>query len=128
MRFDLVKGGRAAYIVLSKAEGKGVYQAAMDLQRDITKITGYTPNIVHSLDATWGKCVVIGSADCPEGKALLGSVGVATGDLDGKWECFKYRVLNDAGGKQQILAIAGSNMRGTIFGIYDFEQRHMPTG
>ena len=63
MGFDLVKGGRAACIVLSKSEGKGVYQAAMDLQRDITKITGYTPNIVHSLDAAWGKCVVAGSAD-----------------------------------------------------------------
>jgi hypothetical protein len=29
------------------------------------------------------------------------------------------------GGKEQVLAIAGSNVRGTIFGVYDFEQKHL---
>ncbi len=124
-QFDLVKGIDPAYIVLAKTEHKGVLAAAKDLQRDITKITGITPNIVHSLDHTWGKCVVIGTADCLEGKTLLASVGVATDDLAGRWESFKYRVLNDVGGKDQVLAIAGSNVRGTIFGIYDFEHKHL---
>ena len=34
-------------------------------------------------------------------------------------------MLNNAGGKEQVLAIAGSNVRGTIFGVYDFEQKHL---
>jgi len=124
-QLELAKGTEVAYIVLAKTEHKGVLRAAKDLQRDITKITGLTPNIVHALDEASGKCVVIGTANCPEGKALLKSVEVSTDDLDGKWECFKHRVLNDVGGKQQVLAIAGSNVRGTIFGIYDFEHKHM---
>ena len=123
--FDLVKEVDPAAIVLAKTEHAGVLAAAKDLQRDVTKITGVTPNIVHSLNDTWGKCVVIGSADCPEGKALLAAVGVPTEDLDGKWESFKVRVLNHAGGKEQVLAIAGSNVRGTIFGVYDFEEKHL---
>ncbi len=124
-RIELVKDAEPAYIVLAKTEHKGVMTAAKNLQRDITKITGVTPNIVHSLSETWGKCIVLGSADCAEGKALLASVGVGVEDLAGKWEVFKYRVLNNVGGKEQVLAIAGSNVRGTIFGIYDFEQKHL---
>ncbi|MFA7173545.1 MAG: glycosyl hydrolase 115 family protein, partial [Kiritimatiellia bacterium] len=122
---EIVKGVKPAYIVLAKSEHKGVLAAAKNLQRDITKITGVTPNIVHALSETWGKCIVIGSADCPEGAALLASVGMPVTDLNGKWEVFKYRVLNQVGGKEQVLAIAGSNVRGTIFGIYDFEQKHL---
>lgn len=125
LRFELVKGVDPAYIVLSRNEHKGVMAAAMDLQRDITKITGVTPNIVHSLKETAGKCVVIGSADCPEGKALLASVGVSVDKLSGKWELFEYQILNNVGGKEQVLAIAGSNVRGTIYGIYDFEQKNL---
>jgi len=124
-RIEVVKDAEPAYIVLAKSEHKGVMAAAKDLQRDITKITGVTPNIVHSLSETWGKCIVLGSADCAEGKALLASVGVGVDDLAGKWEIFKYRVLNNVGGKEQVLAIAGSNVRGTIFGVYDFEQRQL---
>lgn len=124
-RIDLVKDADPAAIVLARTEHKGVMAAAKDLQRDITKITGVTPNIVHSLADTWGKCIVLGSADCPEGKALLASVGVPVDDLAGKWETFKVRVMNNVGGKEQVLAIAGSNVRGTIFGIYDFEQKHL---
>ncbi len=122
---DVVKDAKPAYIVLARDEHKGVMAAAKDLQRDITKITGVTPNIVHSLGETWGKCIVLGSADCPAGAALLNSVGVAVDDLKGKWEVFKVRVLNNVGGKEQVLAIAGSNVRGTVFGIYDFEQKQL---
>ncbi len=134
-RIELAKGTECASIVVAASEAKGVLRAAEDLQRDLTKITGLTPNIVHRLDDCGEKCIVVGSADCPEGKALLATVGLATDDLDGKWECFKYRVLNpsdskDSDGKSstnktQVLAIAGSNLRGTIFGIYDFEQKHL---
>jgi hypothetical protein len=124
-QFDLVRGVEPACIVLAKTEHKGVLAAAKDLQRDVTKITGVTPNIVHSLGDCAGRCVVLGTADCPEGKALLASVGVAVDDLASRWECFKYRVLNKAAGKEQVLAIAGSNVRGTIYGVYDFEQKHL---
>ncbi|MDF1811600.1 MAG: glycosyl hydrolase 115 family protein [Verrucomicrobiales bacterium] len=124
-QFDLVHRSEVATIVFAETEHKGVFQAARDLQRDITKVTGLTPNIVHSVDEAAGKCIVIGTAGCPGGKALLKSVGMATDDLDGRWESFKYRVLNNTGGKEQVLAIAGSDFRGTIFGVYDFEQKHM---
>ncbi|MDD4192248.1 MAG: glycosyl hydrolase 115 family protein [Mangrovibacterium sp.] len=46
-------------------------------------------------------------------------------ELTGKWELFKYGIFNNVGGKKQVLTIAGSNVRGTIFGIYDFEHKNM---
>lgn len=122
---ELARVPQPAYIVVAAAEHKGVQQAARDLQRDITKIAGVTPNIVHALPGASSRCVVIGTADSAEGKALLASVGVGVDDIAGQWEVFKYRVLNQVGGKAQVLAIAGSNPRGTIFGVYDFEQKHL---
>ncbi|MCL5742339.1 MAG: glycosyl hydrolase 115 family protein [Acidobacteria bacterium] len=107
-------------IVVARGEHNGVMAAAKDLQRDLTKITGVTPNIVRAMPAGEGIRIVIGSADCAGGKALLASVGVPVNDLAGKWEVFKYRAVN-----AQILAIAGSSFRGTIFGIYDFEHKHL---
>ncbi|HWQ55431.1 MAG TPA: glycosyl hydrolase 115 family protein [Bryobacteraceae bacterium] len=121
---EVVKNVEPAAIVLASTEHRGVMAAARDLQRDITKITGVTPNIVHALGASPGSYIVLGSADCPAGKALLASVGVSTTDLDGKWEIFKYRVVKARTG-HRVLAIAGSNVRGTIYGVYDFEQRHL---
>ena len=95
LEFALVKGVDPAYIVLAASEHSGVHTAARDLQRDITKITGVTPNIVHSLKETAGRCVVIGTADCPDGKALLASVGVTVDDIAGKWELFKYQIFTE---------------------------------
>ncbi|GAA5219945.1 hypothetical protein GCM10025777_05750 [Membranihabitans marinus] len=123
--FELVKGTTPAYIVLAEDEQPGVMAAALDLQRDITKISGVTPNIVHSLNQAGPHCVVIGSADNPKGKSLLESVGMKVNDLEGKWEVFKYQILDNVKGKEKVLAIAGSNLRGTIFGIYDFEHKHL---
>jgi citrate lyase beta subunit len=100
---DIVKDAEPAYIVLAKPKHKGVMAAAKDLQRDITKIMGVTPNIVHSLSETWGMCIVLSSADCEEGKVLLAAAGVGADDLAGKWEIFKYRALNNVGGKEQVL-------------------------
>jgi hypothetical protein len=122
---EIVKDAVPAAIVVAASEHRGVHAAARDLQRDITKISGVTPNIVHSFNAARGNFILLGAADCPAGKALLASAGVSTADLDGKWEIFKRRVVYDAAHDRRILAIAGSNPRGTIFGLYDFEHRHL---
>lgn len=122
---ELARAAQPATIVIAATEHPGVHQAARDLQRDITKIAGVTPNIVHSLVGATRKVVVIGTADCREGRALLASVGVGIEDVAGKWEVYKWGVQNNVGGKAQVLAIAGSNARGTIFGVYEFEQKHL---
>jgi predicted outer membrane protein len=84
--FDLVVDVEPADIVLARQEHKGLLAAAKDLQRDITKITGVTPNIVHSLERALGQVRRARQRGLPEGKALLASVGVDVDDLAGKWE------------------------------------------
>ena len=53
---------------------------------------------------------------------------VGVDDLAGKWECFKYRVLNNAGGKQQVLAIAGSLKERGIIRKFGAIARHQLAG
>jgi hypothetical protein len=122
---EVVKDAAPASIVVAASEHKGVQAAARDLQRDITRIAGVTPNIIHSFPVAPGDFILVGSADCAEGRALLASVGVPTDDLAGKWEIYKRRVVNDARRGRRVLAIAGSNPRGAIFGVYDFEHKHL---
>jgi len=124
-RFELTGDAGTVCIVLAKAEQGCVLAAAEDLRRDIARVTGVTADIVRSLGEARGKCIVLGSADCMEGRALLASVGMPADDLQGKWEAFRYRALNRPDGEAGCLAIAGSDVRGTIFGVYDFAEKHL---
>lgn len=124
-RFELAGGEEAACIVLAEAEQGCVLLAAQDLVRDIERVTGVAPSIVHSLRGAMGPLIVVGSADCAEGKALLASAGARADELAGRWEAFRNWPVGRPDGGAQVMAIAGSDARGTIFGIYDFAARHL---
>ena len=63
------------------------------------------------------------------GKSAVIDALVAAGKLDvaatkGKWEAFTSQVVNDpVPGTARALVIAGSDARGTIFGIYDVSEQ-----
>ncbi len=124
-RFELAAGEEAARIVLAGSEQGCVLLAAKDLVRDIERVTGVAPSIAHSLEGAKGRLIVVGSADCAAGKALLASVGVPADDLVGRWETFRNWPVGRLDGGARVMVIAGSDARGTIFGIYDFAAKHL---
>jgi len=88
----------------------GVVRAAGDLRDDIRRVTGATPAGVNTiLVGTLGKSRVI-SRLAREGK-------IDASRIAGKWESFLIQVLPGA------LVIAGSDKRGTIYGIYDLSEQ-----
>lgn len=113
--FVVADGGRGADICVAPGECEAVLAAARDLQRDMESVTGRRPAIVG--DALPGN-VRIGTITNPAGRALIGSAGVPASELDGKWENYVLRSTDSS-----ALVIAGSDERGTIFGIYDFATR-----
>ncbi|MDT0345953.1 glycosyl hydrolase 115 family protein [Streptomyces litchfieldiae] len=118
----LVAGGRAAPIVVSGDDYPGVIRAAGDLQADIERVTGVDP-LLSQDEAPDGHedIVIVGTI----GRSPLIDRLIRAGKLDvngirGKWETTREQVVaNPLPGVRRAFVIAGSDQRGTIFGIYE---------
>lgn len=119
-KFCIARDGNAAAIVVDEKDWKGVIRAANDLGDDVRKVTG-----------TAGKVITSAGSSIPEGgNVVVGTIGksrlidglVKQKKLDvsgvkGEWESF---VIDEVDGN---LVVAGSDKRGTIYGIYEISQR-----
>ncbi len=123
--FALTEKGNAAAIRVDPSDWPGVIRAAHDLQADVNRVTGVTPAWVVQGDTTARRMVLIGTV----GKSPLIDQLVQAGKIDvsgirGKWESFFLQtVVNPFPGVDSALVIAGSDKRGTIFGIYDLSEQ-----
>ena len=119
--FALVENGSAAAVRVDAADWPGVQRAVYDLQADVNRVTGVTP----AWDTAAHKMVLIGTV----GKSPLIEQLARAGKIDisgirGKWESFFLQtVANPFPGVDSAIVIAGSDKRGTIFGIYDLSEQ-----
>jgi Glycosyl hydrolase family 115/Gylcosyl hydrolase family 115 C-terminal domain len=122
--FPIAANGRATSIYVDANDDPGVVRATHDLQSDIQRVTSLTPDIAHG-------------APFPADVILIGTIG-SSGIIDqliqnkkidvdairGKWESNVIQVVaNPLPGVRSALVIAGSDKRGTIFGIYDVSEQ-----
>ncbi|RZK39070.1 MAG: glycosyl hydrolase, partial [Hymenobacter sp.] len=123
--FVLEAGGRAAPLYASASDWPGVLRAAKDLQADINRVTQATPTLTTDQAPAGRQVVLLGTI----GKSPLIDQLVRDKKLDvsgvaGKWEVFVEQVVdNPMPGVERALVIAGSDKRGTIYGIYDLSQQ-----
>ncbi|MBN2684456.1 MAG: glycosyl hydrolase 115 family protein [Pontiellaceae bacterium] len=122
--FPLVTGDNVSPIMVDGNDWAGVVRAVGDLQLDVERVTGKKP--VVSAAANGAKySVIVGTL----GKSkliddLIAGGKLAGGDLKGKWESFVIAtVKNPVAGVEQALVIAGSDKRGTIYGIYELSEQ-----
>lgn len=113
--FVVAERGTGADICVAPGESEAVLAAVRDLSRDMGEVTGRAPAILG--EARTG-CIRIGTISNPAGRALAEAAGVSASELEGKWENYVIRTADAS-----ALVIAGSDERGTIFGIYDFAAR-----
>jgi len=103
---------------------KGVIRAIGDLQTDIDRVTSIKPKLITSETST-GYEIVIGTL----GKSklideLVSSKKLNVKDLKGKWESFVIATIpNPKINSKPCLVIAGSDKRGTIYGIYELSRQ-----
>ena len=98
-------------IRFDKTETYQVVRAIGDLRNDITTVTGTTGGPSEIVVGTYGSKSI---------KSLIAKGILKENDLKGKWESYVITVTNE---KKPRLVIAGSDKRGTIYGIYDVSQR-----
>ncbi|SDP14650.1 Glycosyl hydrolase family 67 N-terminus [Mucilaginibacter sp. OK268] len=122
--FPLAGNNSVAPLFISTDDYPGVLRAAADLQRDLTSVTGLTPTLSSKIP-TGKRIVIIGTI----GKSrlindLVTSKKLNVADIMGRWETFVLQTINKPfPGVDQALVIAGSDKRGTIYGIYELSRQ-----
>jgi len=104
------------------SDWEGVAIALAALQKDVEMVCGTAPVITPNPN---GKMVVIagtiGKSKIIDQLIAGGKINVA--NVQGKWESYLMAVLpNPLDGVDCALVIAGSNKRGTIYGIYEMSR------
>lgn len=117
--FAISAKNKVSAIVISQNEFVGVKRAAQNLQDDLEKVTGLKPALLT--DQLNGMAIIIGTIGNSvliDGLIRNNQINVA--DIAGKWERTLTQVVkNPMKGVDSALVIAGSDKRGTIYGIYE---------
>jgi hypothetical protein len=104
---------------------KGILRAVANLQSDFQKVTGVQPELISQNSGMNGMLIIIGEA----GKSKTIDDLIKQKKLDGKaltGKREKYiiqNVSNPFPGVSEAIVIAGSDKRGTIYGIYEMSQQ-----
>jgi endo-1,4-beta-D-glucanase Y len=123
--FVLAQKGRLAVLYVASEDWPGVVRAVNDLQADVNRVTGQSPKITNDENDLAKNTVIIGTI----GKSRLINRLIAQGKVDvnevaGKWESFVIQgVVDPLRGVDKALVIAGSDKRGTIYGVYDVSEQ-----
>jgi hypothetical protein len=120
----LAGGGIAAPILVDADDHPGVRRAARDLQEDVVRVTGLRPDLVTAEPSTADVVVVgtIGRSRTIDRLVRTGRLHVT--EIRGRWEASVAEVVvRPWPGVERALVIAGSDPRGTIFGVYDVSER-----
>ena len=121
-RFCIANKGITAGIIVDENDWKGVIRAAHDLGDDVRKVTGFSSQVsLQSSDSPWmkqPKSIIVGTI----GKSRIIDNIISKKKLDvrkvkGQWESYIIDIVDGN------LVIAGSDKRGTIYGIYDMSER-----
>lgn len=122
--FTIASTGAVATIYIDDAEPSGVLRAARDLQADIHRVTSQTPALVGNVTSD-APIIIVGTLGRSSLLAELIQRGmVDPAPLTGAWETFLIQtVAHPLPGLASALVVAGSDKRGTIFGIYDLAEQ-----
>ncbi|MCR5131977.1 MAG: glycosyl hydrolase 115 family protein [Prevotella sp.] len=97
---------------------KGVLRAARSLALDLGKVTGHDGNVIEGAPESADATIVVGTLGHSSLiDALVAKRQIDAGQLRGKHEKFLITVVG------QQLVIAGSDRRGTIYGIYELSRQ-----
>jgi len=124
-RFTLAAAGASAPIVVSSADFPGVVRAARSVGADVGRVTGRASAVSLDTLPVAPDVVVAGTLGrSPLIDSLVRAGVLDTSGVAGRWEAFLTQVVERPWpGVARALIVAGSDKRGTIYGLYDLSAR-----
>lgn len=115
--FCVAADGKAALIQVDSADWKGVKRAADDLRQDILQVTGINTALEIGAKPKTGTIIIgtIGKSELIT--HLVETKRIDVSEIQGQWEAYLVQIVDGS------LVIAGSDKRGTIYGIYELSER-----
>lgn len=122
--FAISENGNSSTIYASSNDFLGVLKAINNLQNDVKSVTEAAPQIKLDEIPSEDEVIIIGTlGKNPLFEKLVKENKISFQDIEGKWETFIIQVVeNPFPNVNKALVIAGSDKRGTIFGIYDLAE------
>lgn len=121
-RFTLIEQGASLPILCDEKENVAVKLAVQNLLSDVTKVAGSTPPLLTRPDAK--RLIIVGTLESPFISQLVKQQKIDASLLKGKWETYVMTVVsNPLKGVDEALVIAGSDRRGTVYGIYELSEQ-----
>ncbi len=123
--FPIVQAGTATPIWVQPDADAGIIKIAGHLQQDINKVTGILPELIKDKSAKKPLLIIVGTyKQCPIITQLVKNKKINGVLLEGKRETFVIQIVDRPfAGVDRALVIAGSDKRGTIYGMYDLSQQ-----
>ncbi len=102
-----------------------IHKAAALLQQDILAVTGRQPVITHNIPSAAANMIIIGSlADCDIIQQLTAIRKFNTDSIQHKWEAYHIQTVQQPfPGIAHALVIAGSDKRGTAYGVFELSKQ-----
>jgi hypothetical protein len=122
--FVLADDKSASTIFIEPSADRAVIRAASDLAEDFSRVTGTKAEIPNQISGSDKTVVIIGEIGRSEIISKLAAEGkLQTNGISGAWESYVLQVVkNPLPGLDRALVIAGSDRRGTIYGIYQLSE------
>jgi hypothetical protein len=123
--FPLVSDQAVANIFVADEDWKVVRIAAGDLARDVERVTGRKPAVKQATAGLSENAVLVGTLGrSPVIDRLVKDRRLDVRDVQGRWESFVIAAVADPlPGVRRGLVIAGSDRRGTAYGVYELSRR-----
>lgn len=123
--FTLSADSVSTPLFVSGDDFPGVLRVLNLLQTDIANVTDTKPEILTTLTNHSDRLVIIGTVGkSPTIDKLITDHKIDGDELKGKWEKFVIQVVkNPIPNVDEALVVAGSDKRGTIYGMFDISEK-----
>jgi len=122
--FDLITDQIPVALFVDEGDNVGVVRAMNDFQADLERVSTQKPDLYTTDIPKEANILMAGTI----GKSsfidqLINEGRLDVSEVEGEWEAYVQQVIeNPMPGIEKALVIAGSDKRGTIFGIYDLSR------
>jgi len=123
--FNLLANNSVADLLADPNDSKTVLLAAQLFSEDIERVSGQKAHVKNDVRSVAPLCVIIGTIDQSRFiKELIQNKKIDVGEVKEKWEsCLIQVVDNPLVGVKKALVVAGSDRRGTAYGLMEISKQ-----